>query len=83
MKEVMSVMLESAKEIERLRADKKEMKSRLESLEKDADRYRWLKNNGRYSGWRVEQEKNGWMTTHSASTLDAAIDTAMQKESTR
>ena len=50
----------------------------IAQLEKDAGRYQWLKNKGRYCDWRVEQENNGWMTTHSASTLDQAIDTAME-----
>lgn len=50
----------------------------VRELDKDAGRYQWLKNKGRYCDWRVEQEKNGWMTTHSASTLDQAIDIAME-----
>lgn len=42
----------------------------------DAERYRWLRDEGRVNDFRVEQEKNGWMKTHSRSTLDAAIDAA-------
>lgn len=42
----------------------------------DAARYRWLREHGRYNGWHVEQDCNGWTKTHSASSLDAAIDDA-------
>ena len=42
----------------------------------DAERYRWLRDEGRVNDFRVEQEKNGWMKTHSRSTLDAAIAAA-------
>lgn len=58
----------------------KVMQSRIADLEKDAARSRWLKNKGRYNDFRVEQEKAGWVTTHSANSLDEAIDTAMQKD---
>lgn len=58
----------------------KDLQSRIADLEKDAARYRWLKNEGRCNYFRVEQEKSGWVKTHSANSLDAAIDTAMQKD---
>ena len=44
---------------------------------RDAERYRWLRDEGRYNDFHVEQQTPGWMTTHSASSLDAAIDAAM------
>lgn len=48
------------------------------AVEPDADgeRYRWLRDEGRFNDFRVEQETNGWMKTHSRATLDAAIDAA-------
>ena len=49
----------------------------LERAEQDAERYQWLRDKGRYNDFRVTQERPGWLATHSASTLDAAIDAAL------
>lgn len=51
--------------------------ARAEAVEKDAARYRWLRDEGRFNSFSVEQERPGWVTTHSATTLDAAIDSAI------
>lgn len=54
--------------------------ARVAELERDTARYRWLRDKGRYNDFSVEQEKPGWVTTHTASTLDAAIDSALSSE---
>lgn len=51
-----------------------------EDVQRDAERYRWLRDKGRYNDFRVEQEKPGWVTTHSAVSLDAAIDAARKEQ---
>lgn len=51
-----------------------------DALREDAERYRWLKNKGRYNDFCVEQDTPGWRKTHSSSTLDAAIDAARKKD---
>lgn len=54
-----------------------ELLDQLESANLDAARYQWLRDKGRYNDFNVEQLTRGWATTHSASTLDPAIDAAM------
>lgn len=49
-------------------------------LQRDAERYRWLRDKGRYNNFSVEQDEPGWVTTHSEFTLDAAIDAALSSE---
>lgn len=61
---------DAAAELRRLDAENK-------ALRADAERYRWLRDEGRFNDFRVEQKTNGWMKTHSRATLDAAIDAAL------
>jgi hypothetical protein len=36
----------------------------------------WLRDSGRAEGFSVEERHGGWITTHSYSSLDEAIDQA-------
>lgn len=50
---------------------------RCVELMQDAARYRWLRDEGRCNDFSVVQERPGWAETHSASSLDAAVDAAI------
>ncbi|MCZ2496403.1 hypothetical protein GN316_06510 [Xylophilus sp. Kf1] len=52
----------------------------LQCLAKDAERYRWLRNRGRYNGFAVEQHTEHWTRAHSAASLDEALDAAMSQQ---
>lgn len=65
---------------EQVAARDAQWQARVAELERDTARYRWLRDKGRYNDFSVEQEKPGWVTTHTASTLDAAIDAALSSE---
>lgn len=65
----------------------KELQSRIEALEKDAARYRWLREKDSEVGFSVLNVGQWVMpasciavTYHAAEALDSAIDTAMQKD---
>ncbi len=74
-------------------ANVRALKARLEQAEKDAARYRWLRENcalqshfmsqteGVYA-WIVMRRQNGRIASFNGPELDAAIDAAMQGEGT-
>lgn len=53
------------------------LRAELAAKSKDAERYRWLRENGRDRGFSVEQDKGAWVHTHAEKSLDKAIDSAM------
>jgi hypothetical protein len=52
------------------------LQDEVDRLKADAERYRWLRDEGRWNDFSVEQQRPGWITTHSTESLDAAIDQA-------
>ena len=65
-----------------------EFVTRLEAAERDAARYRWLRDGEPYADdvcpdiWCVQYQSEGEPVGMEGSELDAAIDSAMQKEPT-
>lgn len=53
------------------------LRAELAAKSKDAARYAWLREKGRFNGFSVEHDTPAWVRTYSETSLDAAIDSAM------
>jgi hypothetical protein len=77
--------------IRELLAERDQLAAALEAAREDAERYRWLRRDARFAGWRMPRQPipcpdriAGCMVDHSGgelsgATLDAAIDQARGK----
>lgn len=78
---VVASLWEARTQIERLTAERDELRRQLDEVEQDARRYRWLRDDG--SGFEItvcEEDEDGhetWVSGYPPNELDIAIDAAM------